>query len=154
MFCILHRCCILYIYNLIPFLCICYIACDDGYFGDSAFIFHCRTGICERTTGMCSDDQCDEGWMGSTCSQGNLRRLPGTFYAYLIRQVLDVHCMLPGNIMFCVDYLSSSRSQMLTVPAGRISMMLYNVAFVLFPCECLSQSLSNGIGNCLGVFHH
>lgn len=55
---------------MIPLLCIYYIACDDGYFGDCASICHCRTGICEKTTGMCPNNQCDEGWMGSTCSQG------------------------------------------------------------------------------------
>jgi hypothetical protein len=31
---------------------------------------HCRTGICQKTTGICPNDQCDEGWMGGTCSQG------------------------------------------------------------------------------------
>ena len=49
----------------------CFIACDDGYFGDCASMCHCRTEKCQKTTGICSNDQCDEGWMGNTCFQGN-----------------------------------------------------------------------------------
>jgi hypothetical protein len=49
-----------------------YLVCDDGYYGNCTSKCHCRNGIvCEKPTGICPDNQCDQGWMGSTCSNGN-----------------------------------------------------------------------------------
>jgi hypothetical protein len=49
-----------------------YIVCDDGYYGNCVSQCHCRNGIvCDKPTGICPDNQCDQGWMGSTCSNGN-----------------------------------------------------------------------------------
>ena len=49
-----------------------YLVCDDGYYGNCTSKCHCRNGIvCDKPTGICQDNQCDQGWMGSTCSNGN-----------------------------------------------------------------------------------
>jgi len=46
---------------------------------------HCRTGICQKTTGICPNEKCDEGWMGGTCSQGKILAIDITNYVTYIK---------------------------------------------------------------------
>ena len=49
------------------------IDCGDGYFGDGCISQrYCRTDTCEKLTGMCPGNRCQLGWMGKSCSQGNI----------------------------------------------------------------------------------
>jgi hypothetical protein len=51
-----------------------FIVCESRTFGNncSENCYCVSQRQCNKTTGVCPDDKCLQGWMGKTCSKGSI----------------------------------------------------------------------------------